>query len=279
MKNFRKIFLIVFVIIFVILLLAAGILFLFLRNFDIQKYKPQIVASLKQALDRDVELSSLSLNFSWGQGIGLTASGLKISDDQKFSSKSFFCIDQIKVGVDVLGFISRHQINIPNVEIVAPRISIIRNDDGVFNFQTLGFLQPGNKGPQAQVVSPSHGVNKPSLALAAILVQNIFIRNGDVSFKDNFEEERSLEIKKIDLKVSDFSPVRPFKFLLQAACFGDKQNLSLSGNASLDALNAAVILKNLQSKLDLSSVDARPNQSLSSVIACSPLRFASRCDE
>ena len=257
MKSLRKVFLIVFAVVLAVFLLIGTALFLFVRNFDVNKYKPQIVSAMKQALNRDVTISKLNLNFSLNRGILLNASGIKIADDPQFSSQAFVSIEQLNLGVDILGVLIKRQVSISNVDIISPRFFLIRNEEGVINVQTLGPLQQGNKSVQGQEEKASSGDSKPSVALAAVLVQNIFIQNGTVSFKDNFEEEKSLEAKKIDFKISDFSLVRPFNFSMKAACFGEKQNVNLSGAASLDVLNSALVLKNLQAKIDLALMDVR----------------------
>lgn len=286
MKNLGKIFMIVLAAVLILFLLIGTALFFFVRNFDANKFKPQVIAAIKQALNRDVTISNLSLNFSLPQGILLDVAGVKILDDPKFSSEAFFSVDQIKLGVDIVGVVIKRQISISSVDLIAPRIAVIRNEDGALNVQTLGVLQQGNKNTEGAAGTGSSSVaTNSSMTLAAILVQDITVQNGTVSFKDDLDEAKFLEVKKIDLKITGFSLVRPFNFSAKAACFGNDQNVDLGGVASLDILNAALVLKNLQSKINLASMDVRFIEgvlpSLSSARLKNPLagQIEFSCDE
>lgn len=295
MKNLGKIFMIVLAAVLILFLLIGTALFFFVRNFDANKFKPQVIAAIKQALNRDVTISNLSLNFSLPQGILLDVAGLKILDDPKFSSEAFFSVDQIKLGVDIVGVVIKRQISVSSVDLIAPRVAVIRNEDGALNVQTLGVLQQGNKNTESAAGAASSSSSsssssfsagtKSSMALAAILVQDIIVQNGTVSFKDDLDEAKFFEAKKVDLKINGFSLVRPFNFSLKAACFGDDQNVDLWGAASLDILNAALVLKNFQTKINLAPMDGRLIEgalpSLSSAKLKNPLagQIEFSCDE
>jgi uncharacterized protein involved in outer membrane biogenesis len=118
MKNIKKVFLIVFVIFFVFFVLLAGAAFFFLRNFDPNKFKPQMIAQAEQMLNRRVELGNLQLGLSLKQGIFLSISGIKIVDDPQFSKENFLTIERLGLGLDILSFITQRQINVSNLEIV-----------------------------------------------------------------------------------------------------------------------------------------------------------------
>lgn len=256
MKNLGKIFLIVLAGILVLLILGLTALFFFVKNFDADKYKPQVVSAMEEALGRDVALSGLKLNLSLSQGVRLEAAGLTIMDDPRFSTGPFLSIDSVKLGLDILGIIAKREISISSVEVSSPRLVLIRNDQGLFNVLTLKFLSKDStplSAGRGEDVSSQAG--KTSVALAAVLVKDIMVRNGNVILNDHLDEERALEVKKIDLKISEFSLIRPFKLSGQAALFGEKQNLSAAGTASVDVLGAALVFKTFQAKVSAESMD------------------------
>lgn len=256
MKKLFKVFFVVLAVILVLLVLGLTALFFFVKNFDANKYKPQVISAMKEMLGRDVALSDLKLNFSLSQGVFLEAAGLTIMDDPQFSSGTFLSVEDVKLGLDILGIIARREISISNVEVVSPRLVLIRNDQGSFNVLTLKVLSKGNaSSTEGNGASVSSQAGKTSVALAVILVKDIAVRNGDVVLNDHLDEEKTFEIKKVDLKVSDFSLIRPFKLSAQAALFGEKQNFNASGTASVDVLGGALIFKTFQAKIDAASMD------------------------
>lgn len=256
MKKLFKVFFVVLAVILVLLVLGLTALFFFVKNFDANKYKPQVISAMKEMLGRDVALSDLKLNFSLSQGVLLEAAGLTIMDDPQFSSGTFLSVEDVKLGLDILGIIARREISISNVEVVSPRLVLIRNDQGSFNVLTLKVLSKGNaSSTEGNGASVSSQAGKTSVTLAAILVKDIAVRNGDVVLNDHLDEEKTFEIKKVDLKVSDFSLIRPFKLSAQAALLGEKQNFNASGTASVDVLGGALIFKTFQAKIDAASMD------------------------
>jgi uncharacterized protein involved in outer membrane biogenesis len=69
MKNIQRTLVIIFVGVFVVFVAISGVLFFFVRNFDANKFKPQILAAMTQALGRKVAVADIALNFSLFQGI------------------------------------------------------------------------------------------------------------------------------------------------------------------------------------------------------------------
>ena len=251
MKNLKKILLTLGVVLAVIIVLLAGAVVVFVRSFEPNTFKPQIIAQAKEMLGRDVGLGNLSLSLSLRHGLFLSAADIVIGEDPSFSSGHFLSIKRLGLGLDPLSLITRREINVSSLEITAPKVSLVRNDEGVFNFQTLKVLKQNSPG------SPSQGAAASSAAVIALLVQNIIVQDGALDFKDYFEEEKALELKKLDARVTDFSLIRPFRVALKAAVFSDEQNLDLNGSGSLDIRKASLILSNVRSTFDLKSVDVR----------------------
>lgn len=253
MKKFSKIIFIVFTVILSLCLLVSVALFFVLKNFDLNKFKPQIVAQVQQVLGRQAQVGDLAVGFSLSQGLSLSVSNVAILDDAQFSQKPFISVGKLSLGLDLFGIIAQRQVSISTVEIRDPQIFLIRNEEGVFNFQSLAVFNKDN----ANTPAPAAASAAPAVGVAVVLVKNIMVSNGVVNLEDHWEEDKVVQLKKIDLKVLDFSLVNPFKISMKAACLSDKQNMTAASIATIDALHAAGALRDLQTEVDMSTIDVK----------------------
>ena len=66
------------------------------------------------------------------------ADQLSIADDPKFSSAPFIQAKSLQVGVELLPLIFSKQLNVTNLRIDHPEITLLRDRDGIWNFSSLG---------------------------------------------------------------------------------------------------------------------------------------------
>ncbi|MCB9772185.1 MAG: DUF748 domain-containing protein [Candidatus Omnitrophica bacterium] len=243
MKKFFQIIGIVISVILILMILAfiGGIIFL--KNIDIQKYRPQIVAAASNALGRNVDLNAIDLTVSLEKGIRLHIEDFVIAENPDFGTNSFVHIKEVNAGVDILAFILSRQITVPSVQIVAPRIAIIRNASGILNIQTLG-----------PVVNKSAATGKPpaAMVLPAILINSFKIENADVSLIDqSVSPQLQLDISKITVDIQHFSFVNSFDIVLDAAILTAEQNFHLQGKTQLRQNITELKLSDMNVVLDL----------------------------
>src|SRR3989338_478086 len=115
-----KILKIIFISLFILLLIAGTALFIFIKTFDVQRFKPQIIEAMNQALGRQADFKDIRLQLSFPQGLGLGLKQFTIKYDPFFSTGELLKIENISIGIDVLDYFSKKQITISRIQIEAP---------------------------------------------------------------------------------------------------------------------------------------------------------------
>ena len=137
-------------------LIALGVLIVILLALPLfinaNSFRPTIEERLSAALGRKVQVGDLSLSIFSGS---LTAPNLSIADDPAFSRSPFLTARSFRVGVEMLPLITSKTLNVADLTIEKPELNLVRNQQGKWNFATLGAstsVQP--KAPSA----PDSGV-------------------------------------------------------------------------------------------------------------------------
>ncbi|MCU0577753.1 MAG: AsmA family protein [Desulfobacterota bacterium] len=186
---------------------------------DLNKHKGAILEHIRTVTARQVDFGSIRLTILTGLGAEIT--GMRIADDPAFSTGDFLTLKGAKVKVALLPMIKR-EIKVRKVVLDEPRLSIIRNRGGAFNFKTLLIPRPekareGEAGPGA---------------LERLMVGDFEVKNGVLTYHDRTSgpEVKHFTVSDIDLESSGISPARPIPFLLSAAVMsGEGQNLNVKG--------------------------------------------------
>jgi uncharacterized protein involved in outer membrane biogenesis len=218
MKIFKKI------LIALVILVVVGIIgvFVFLKTFDIDRFKPQIIAGASAALGRTVDFEDIDLRVSLKEGVHLTLKQLTISDDPAFQNEDFLTVENISLGVGIIPLLKKRQILISHIHVDSPHIVVIRKKDGLTNVQSL-FLK---KDP----------VPVPITAPRALFIfaETIVMENGEVTYIDqSFKPEFALDVSQIQLKIDRFSLNESFPFTLEAAYLSAQPNLFIKGELEL----------------------------------------------
>jgi uncharacterized protein involved in outer membrane biogenesis len=206
----------------VVIFIGVVILILAILPFaiDLNKHKDTILAQIKTHTNRQVDFQSIRLTIL--TGLGAEIKGLRISDDPAFSSEDFLSLNAAKVSVAILPLLSK-QIKIKTVVLKEPRIHVVKNSQGVFNFTTLIIPKPGEE--------PKKKTPKPG-AFAALLVSNVVIKHGAITYRDDTlkNSAKPFTISNLDLESQDISMLRPVSFSLSASVMNpDGQNFALAG--------------------------------------------------
>lgn len=161
---------------------------------NVNNYRPQIESSLSAALGRPVKLGNLSLSILSGS---VEADQLSIADDPKFGSSPFVQAKTLKVGVELLPLIFRKSLDITNLRIDQPQISLLRDRDGVWNFSSLG-NQAGNQ-PAAAATSKNASSN------SNISVDKLDVTDGTVTLGSTTGKRKPLVYDKVKITMRNFS--------------------------------------------------------------------------
>lgn len=231
----------------IVLIVMAVVIFI--KAFDVNRYKPQIIGEASKALARQVDFQKAYLGISLFRGIELKISNLSISEDPAFGKGEFLAVKDILVGVDVWGYILQKKISITSILIDSPKITLIRQKDSSFNVQTVA--KPAEAGKEIVKSSPATA----ALAIPAILISSIKTINGTLTYIDySFEPPLRLEALDLTSTVSKVSLTAPFPFVVEAAVLSAKKNIRLEGKASFDLKTNEVTITKLKGATELSDI-------------------------
>ena len=245
MKRFLKILAIILGVLILILIALPFII-------DANTFKPKLESELTDALGRPVTVGNLSLSLLSG---GVSADNIAIADDPQFSKAPFVQAKSLKVGVEMIPLIFSRTINVTELTLENPQISLVKSEDGQkWNFSSLG-TQSGTSAPApseparekaASASSAKSSANsKPPAAATApaseaapatpaaapnLSVAKLNIKDGrlTVSRADSPEKERAYD--KVNIEVTNFSFTASFPFKMTAD-LPSGGSLKLTGNA------------------------------------------------
>jgi len=248
MKRFLKIAAIVIAILIVIVIALPFVI-------DANTFRPKLEAELTDALGRQVKVGNLSLSLLSG---GVTADNISIADDPQFSKTPFVQAKALKVGVEMIPLIFSRTLNVTNLTLDQPQISLVKSENGEkWNFSSLGGTNPSaptNTTAKAAPTTSSKtsaeegaGGGNPNLSVARLNVNNGRLT---VSKADSTEPQRVYD--KVNIEVEHFSFNSSFPVTLSANT-PSGGTMKLSGtagpinptNAALTPLNARISVQKM----------------------------------
>jgi len=125
-----------------ILIIAAILLLPFL--IDLNKYQNYYQPMIEEALNRKIVLKNLRLSII--PRIGVRIAGFTVMDDPAFSTGPFASLESLDIGIQFKPLLSG-RIEIDDVTLKEPVISVIKNHQGILNVSTLGKGGPSVAAP------------------------------------------------------------------------------------------------------------------------------------
>ncbi len=212
---------------------------------DVESYKPKIEQLVTEktgyplTLGGDIDLSF----FPW---IGLRFTDLRLDNPKGFADKKFVHIDTFQARVKVLPLLSR-KVEISKFVVNKPEIFLVRNPQGVWNWQKLtegnkpepttteATQAPRTKAPTKtpttaggesgkQPTPASEGQN--GFVLQSLNVEEFAITDGRIGIDDKTSNMKH-EVSDFNLKLDDVSLDNPVKLTMDAQL--DGKPLSLKG--------------------------------------------------
>jgi len=203
---------------------------------DVNQYHDKIQAELQQKLHRQVKLGDMRLKII---PFSIRVANAEIGEDPKFNNgRPFASTEALAVSAKLLPLL-RHEVAVNSVELVNPKIELVRNSQGVWNFASL-------QGQQANATSSSSG--------EALSLAELKITNGQVAVTDQQKHQSRSVYDHIDLDLSDYAPGKPFSLSLAAHLPGQgDQYVKFDGTAGpLDQQNS--MATHLDGRLKLNQV-------------------------
>ena len=164
----------------VLLMLLIGGLLALPFLVDLASYQDQYKPLIEEALNRKIQLQGIRLTI-WPR-LGARIAGFTVLDDPSFSASPFASLSSLDVGVKLLPLLSG-QVEVEEITLHEPLISVIKNKDGVMNISTLG---PKTAAPPeaSQPESPPPQQGDPLQALALLAVDRLSIDGGTLAYRD-----------------------------------------------------------------------------------------------
>lgn len=200
--------------ILVLTLLATAGALLLPRLLDLDNYRDQILAELRQALKRPVAYSSAKFTINYGLAISFSNVTVKEPD----GNTDFVTADRLTCRIALLPLLHKHVV-IKGLQAEKPLVRLERRGDGRFNFSDL--LEQDSAAPP-------------------LSVRQVKIRNGTIRFNDMLASASGLvtKIEDVDLHLSTLARGEKSDVKLSGQFTGGGSGrFSISGKARLSPRN------------------------------------------
>lgn len=166
----------------------------------VNKFRPTIEAKASDALGRKVQLGNLSLSILGGS---LGIDDLSVSDDPKFSSSPFLTAKKVKVGVELIPLIFSQQVNVTEISVIEPQVTMLKDPGGRWNFSSVGGSKPSSARAESK---PSSGGGN---AAQSVSIQELTLEDGQITLGNTNSKKRSV-YQKVNLKATDVATTKNF---------------------------------------------------------------------
>jgi len=164
---------------FVLVVLLVGLVFSLPFLIDLNKYQDQYRPVIEEALNRKIQLKDIRLTI-WPR-IGARVAGFSVMDDPAFESGPFASLSSLDVGVKLGPLLSR-KVEVEEITLREPVITVIKNQHGVLNVSTIG--RAGTAMSETPSRAPIPSAEGPLKILALLAVDRVSITGGKLTYQD-----------------------------------------------------------------------------------------------
>ena len=246
--------LIIAVVAVVVLLVVVMLLLPYI--IDVNQYRGTIQAQLQNRLHRPVQFGAMSLGVF---PLRVEVKDVSIGEDPRYhSTVPFAQVGEMDISVKLFPLLSK-TIAIESLSLKRPKIELIKDQAGVWNFASLGegpAAPPAAAAPApAAAVKPQPTAPAPSTSEGGgFALDKLKIVDGQVAVTDFQKRQPRAVYDHIDLTLKDYAPNQPFSIDLTAHVPGKgAETFSLSGKGG--PVNQAQMLSTpFDGKLKLNEV-------------------------
>lgn len=201
----------------VILLLVVVLVVALPSIINVNQYRGQIQAELQKQLNRPVQLGNMSLSV---MPLAVKVDNVTIGEDPSFHSNAPFAqVQQLDVHVELFPLLAK-KIQVSSLTLEKPKIELIRDASGVWNFASLG----------QKTAAPAKAAGQPGAQPGGFELSKLSIADGQIAVTDYQKHQSRAVYDHIDLTLKDFAPNQPFSLDVTAHLPGKgTQTLELSG--------------------------------------------------
>jgi uncharacterized protein involved in outer membrane biogenesis len=197
---------------------------------DAERYRGRIQTELQARTGRVVSLGKMRLSVF---PLAFRVENAVIGEDKNFpSAQPFAHVGELLVSARLMPLL-QGDVQVDSLELKRPRIELIRNRQGVWNFSTLGSTLPvtTTPAPKPNPTAPQPPQTTPAEPRRFSLAE-LKVVDGQVGFTDQQKNQPRALYDHIDLTLNDYAPNKKFNFELAAHLPGTgAQRLSLEGEA------------------------------------------------
>ena len=163
----------------IVVVLAIGSILALPFLIDLNRYQDQYKPLIEDALNRKVQLQDIRLTI-WPR-IGARVAGFTVLDDPAFGSNAFASLASLDIGVKLMPLLSG-QVEVEEIALRDPVITVIKNKNGVLNVSTIG--RTGVAAPKTPSRAPIPSTEGPLKILALLAVDRVSITGGTLTYRD-----------------------------------------------------------------------------------------------
>jgi len=235
------------------ILIAVGVLIVLLIAapffVPVNQFKPTIEEKASAALGRKVQLGSLSLSLIHG---ALAAEDLSVGDDPKFSPSPFLTAKSLSVGVEIMPLIFSRQLNVTDITIDQPQVTLLKDAKGNWNYSTIGASSSETAKAQAQPAGGASSTASPGGSTPDVSVKKLELKKGKIVVGSTTSQQRT-SYDNVNVTASDFSLNSKFPVTVSADLPGGGK-MKLDGNVGpVDKTDST--LTPLDAKLHVASLN------------------------
>ncbi|HLJ86096.1 MAG TPA: AsmA family protein [Candidatus Angelobacter sp.] len=216
-------------VVFVVILLAFALIAPHL--IDVNRYHGVIQAQLESRLGRQVSLGNMGLRVF---PPSFSVENAVIAEDRNFDrGAQFASVETLFVSVKFWPLLQR-KIELKSLELVRPRIELLRNSQGIWNFASLGKTTEQSVATQSKAGGPPPPADQKaptSTPGTQLALDSLVIKDGQLGVTDLQAHTPRAVYDHIDVKLTDFAPDSPFT--IQAAVHfagSGQQSATLDGH-------------------------------------------------
>src|SRR3954452_22063173 len=193
---------------------------------NVNSFRPRVESEASTALGRQVTVGNLSLSILSGS---VRADDIAIADDPAFGKSPFVTAKSLKVGVELMPLIFSKQLNVTDITLQEPQISLLKTANGKWNFSSLG---------SAAAKKPPEPANAGS-SQTNLSVAKLKINRGKLSVGNANSSAKPVVYEDVNIEVTNFSFNSQFPFQLTAK-LPQSGDVNVSGKAGpINAEDAA----------------------------------------
>jgi AsmA protein len=222
------------IVVVVFIILAVAVPFLV----PVNQFRPTIEEKASAALGRKVQVGDLSFSLISGS---VGADNLSIADDPKYSNAPFLSAKAVKVGVEIMPLIFSKTLNVTDISIDSPQVTLIRDAKGQWNYSSLGAAGANSeaKPVAAAPATPAKPASSSaSTSAGEFSVQKLELKNGRITVGSVTSQKRST-YDNVTVVASNVSLTSKFPVTVTA-------DLPGGGNFNLDGTAGPVNQTNTQ---------------------------------